>query len=243
MFAEQYAEFYDFFHANKDYQKEVNQIINVLNLSEIRGLTGFDFGCGTGVHAAEFLKRGAFVDGYDISTDMLAQARKKNPSIFFSNNLDDFKLDYDFTYSLFDVISYQVSADAAMGLVSSLFSRTRPGGYCLIDSWNSEGVRVDPPRINERVVSSNFGQITRRVTPDLSESKKDIYVLRIELLSGETKEILRAEQHVMRAWSPEQILEMMRSAGFKELSLYDPGNPRKEFAKNDWRFGIKAKRF
>ena len=242
MFTEQYAELYDLFHANKDYQKEVSQIIKVLDLSEIRGVTGFDFGCGTGAHAAEFLKCGAIVDGYDISNDMLAEARKKNPSIFFSNNLDDFKDDYDFTYSLFDVISYQVSWDAATSLINSLFSRTKPGGYCLVDSWNAEGVRVDPPQINERAVNSNSGQITRRVTPDLSESKNDIYTLKIELLRGETEDILRTERHLMRAWSPEEILEMMRSAGFKQLSLYNPGDPEARFEKNDWRFGIKAQR-
>jgi SAM-dependent methyltransferase len=240
LFTGQYAELYDLFHANKDYRHEVNEIIDVLSLGDIRGRTGFDFGCGTGVHASEFLNHGVWVDGFDISNDMLNVARNRNPAIKFSNNLDDFKAFYDFTYSLFDVLSYQVTIEAATGLIATLFAKTKSGGYCLVDSWNSQGVRLDPPKINERVVMSNFGEISRRVTPDLSRSDDDTYSLIIELLRSETQEIIRAETHELRAWSPEEVSEIMGSVGFKDLTVFNPINPKLKFEVTDWRFGIKA---
>lgn len=240
MFAGEYAELYDLFHAKKSYRDEVNQIIQVLDFDEVSGLTAFDFGCGTGVHASEFLKLGIKVDGYDISQDMLLAAREKYPNLIFSNNLDDFPSNYDFTYSLFDVISYQTTSEAALNLIRNLFLKTKPGGFCLVDSWNSSGVRIDPPRVNEREVSWNSMRIKRRVIPDLSQADSDVYILSIDLIETETMEVLRAETHVLRAWSPEQVLQMTIQAGFKEASLYNPTNPESEFRSSDWRFGVKA---
>lgn len=242
MFTGQYAELYDSFHEKKDYCSEINQIIKVLNFEEIDGLTGFDFGCGTGVHASEFFNRGVKVDGFDISQHMLLVARSKYPNLIFSNKLDDFHNNYDFSYSLFDVISYQTTIEAAMNLISNLFLKTRPGGYSLVDSWNSDGVRIDPPKVNEREVTWNSKGIKRQVIPDLSQADSDIYKLNIDLLETETEKILKSEIHVLRAWSPEQVLEMMGRVGFKEMSLYNPSNPDLEFKPSDWRFGIRAKK-
>lgn len=242
MFTGEYAQIYDLFHAKKDYRSEINQIISVLDFEEISGLTGFDFGCGTGVHASEFFNCGVKVDGYDISQDMLLVARHKYPNLIFSNNLDDLGSNYDFTYSLFDVISYQTTTEAAMNLIKSLYLKTRPGGYSLVDSWNSNGVRIDPPKLNEREVTWNSKGIKRKVIPDLSQADSDIYKLSIDLLETESKKILKAETHVLRAWSPEQVLEMMDRVGFKEMRLYNPSNPDLEFNPSDWRFGVKAKK-
>lgn len=242
MFTGQYAELYDLFHAGKNYRKEVLEITNVLGLGDVDGLSGFDFGCGTGMHAFEFQNYGARVDGYDISEDMLGVARKRNPEIRFSSNLADFNESYDFTYSLFDVISYQITTEAARDLVANLFSKTKPGGLCLVDSWNSYGVKLDPPRINERVVNSSFGEIMRRVTPDLSQSNANMYNLRIDLLKRETSETIRTEMHLLRAWSPEELLEIMSAAGFEELSIYSPSNPQMKFEVTNWRFGVRAKK-
>jgi SAM-dependent methyltransferase len=242
VFAKQYAELYDLFHANKDYGKEVNQIIEVLGLVDVRGLSGFDLGCGTGAHASEFLKHGAHVDGFDISQDMLSMARKKSPSLRFSDDFQDFKENYDFTYSLFDVLSYQVTKEDALRLISQLFEKTKHGGSCLIDSWNSAGVQMDPPKINERTVSSSLGEITRRVTPDFEQATPSTYTLKIELLGKRSQKVLRTEIHLLRAWNPAEVFTMMQSVGFQELTLFNPSNPLVEFELDDWRFGIKGKR-
>ena len=129
MFLGKYAELYDLFHANKNYKNDVLQIIKAIGCRETEGLSGFDFGCGTGVHAFEFEKLGVRVEGYDISEDMLTTAQRKYPNLKFSQNLEDFNKQYDFTYSLFDVISYQVSREAALNLITQLFLRTKSGSY------------------------------------------------------------------------------------------------------------------
>lgn len=242
MFSEYYAELYDLIHAEKNYASEVQDIVKILDITAPISLRGFDFGCGTGAHASEFYKLGILVDGYDISQDMLDVAKKKNLGLKFSNNLKDFPTEYDFTYSLFDVLSYQVSEQDALKLLSALYARTKPGGVALVDSWNAAGVLRDPPKVNERVVRTKGQDVIRRVTPNLISADSGLYRLEIDLLLGDSKNVIRSEIHLIKAWAPTQILEMMSELGFADLELFRPKNPGHQFDELDWRFGIKGRK-
>ena len=242
MFTETYADLYDLIHSSKNYFEEVNEILRISELDNVKDLRGFDLGCGTGSHAAEFFKMGVVVDGFDVSKDMLTVAKSRYPNLKFSDTLNDFADAYDFSYSLFDVLSYQINESELGKLLSTLFDRTKSGGICLVDSWNSKGVRLDPPRINERVVISKSGEISRKVTPDLSLSNQDIYGLHIDLTEIPSGNTLKTELHTLKAWSPFKVIEVMEEVGFRNLSIYNPTNPKREFSEFDWRFGIKAKK-
>jgi cyclopropane fatty-acyl-phospholipid synthase-like methyltransferase len=58
----------------KNTVKEVDFILDELNLSP--GCSILDMGCGTGRHAVELARRGYQVTGVDISSGMLAEAKK-----------------------------------------------------------------------------------------------------------------------------------------------------------------------
>ena len=242
MFTETYAHLYDLIHGSKNYFKEVNEILRISELENVKNLRGFDLGCGTGSHAAEFFKLGVVVDGFDVSKDMLTVAKSRYPNLNFSDSLNDFPGEYDFSYSLFDVLSYQTNESELGNLLLNLFDHTKSGGICLVDSWNSKGVRLDPPRLNERVVNSKSGEISRKVTPDLSCANQDTYGLHIDLAEMPSGKILKNELHILRAWSPSEVINIMEKVGFRNLSIYNPTNPKIEFSEFDWRFGIKAKK-
>ena len=240
MFSSAYANLYDSIHESKNYSIEVNQILRIINLKESEDLRGFDLGCGTGSHAAEFSKLGVEVDGFDVSEDMLAVAKSRYPSIKFSNNLIDFHDKYDFSYSLFDVLSYQTTVIELRKVLLNLFEHTKKGGSCLVDSWNSNGVRQDPPRYNERIVNSSSAEIMRKVSPDNSFAEQGIYRLSIDLIDENTGANLKNEIHVLKAWSPSEVIHNMEDIGFQGVILYNPTNPEIEHSSSDWRFGIKA---
>ena len=145
MFEGRYANFYDLFHFSKNYQMEVKSIINLLQPENMNSLKGFDYGCGTGSHAIAFLEHGICVDGYDQSEDMISIARAKTSHLKFSSNYRDFSGSYDFTYSLFDVLSYQITEEGAKHLINRLFEKSVSGGITLVDSWNRDGVKLSPP--------------------------------------------------------------------------------------------------
>jgi SAM-dependent methyltransferase len=237
-----YALLYDSFHESKDYPTEINKIVEVLGLKNFSEKQGFDFGCGTGLHANAFLDIGIKIDGFDRSEEMLLIARKRNPKLVFSSNLKEFEQEYDFTYSLFDVLSYQVTEEEALSLFHELFSRTKSGGYAMVDSWNADGVFRDPPKPTERTVKSHLGLVTRKVIPDLSHSNQHIYPLQIDLIHQASNETLMSEIHVLRAWSPNEVNNLMTRAGFKEISIMNFENPSETFKDQDWRFAAKAKK-
>jgi len=242
MFTETYANLYDSIHKSKKYSEEVIQILGIIGLGERDNLRGFDLGCGTGSHAAEFFKLGVQVDGFDISEGMLSVAKSRYPFLKFSNRLSDFSNQYDFSYSLFDVLSYQTTVNDLRDLLTNLLDRTKKGGYCLIDSWNSKGVFADPPKLNERNVGTSSGQVIRRVTPDNTMAGQDIYRLSIDLIELNSSTVLKSELHEIRAWSPSEVLTIMEEVGFEKMSIYNPANTSLKFSELDWRFGIKAKK-
>jgi SAM-dependent methyltransferase len=240
MFSATYANLYDSIHESKNYSNEVNQILRVIDFSKLEKLRGFDLGCGTGSHAAEFSKLGVEVDGFDLSKEMLAVARSRYPLLKFSNILSDFSNDYDFSYSLFDVLSYQTTVSDLRMLLMNLFEHTKRGGVCLVDSWNSSGVRKSPPSYNERIVNSGGGKIMRKVTPDFRYIQQDIYRLSIDLVDVNTGINLKNEVHELRAWSPSDVIKSMEDVGFENISAYNSANPEIALSASDWRFGVKA---
>lgn len=52
-------------------------------ISNIKGKTLLDIGCGSGEHIKEYLKKGAKAEGVDISSTMIEIAKKKLPNIQF----------------------------------------------------------------------------------------------------------------------------------------------------------------
>lgn len=241
MFSGQYAYLYDLFHASKNYQGEVDSIIELIDLGNDENLRGFDLGCGTGSHALAFLKRGIRVDGFDRSEDMVFIARLKAPQLNFSNNIGDFSGPYDFTYSLFDVLSYQTTEAAATNLISQLYQKTKMGGVTLLDSWNSDGLKASPPIVNLRTFSTSTGDIIRKVVPRFSP-QEHLYNLDIDLLVESTGELLMSATHSLRAWKPNEIVEIMKIIGFRNFEVYNPTSILETHQVHDWRFGIRAEK-
>ena len=241
MFEGKYAYLYDMFHATKNYEMEVDSIIRLLGAGMNSKITGFDFGCGTGSHAIAFLKHGISIDGYDLSQDMVEIAKAKAPQLSFGSNYLDFDGTYDFTYSLFDVLSYQITKDDAKELIRRLFEKTKPGGVTLIDSWNSEGVKISPPLENLRSVDTPDGVIVRKVSPR-AVTRENIYKLDISLLAASTGEVLLSSVHSLRAWSPIEIIKIMKDVGYGGFTTYNPSAVALESVPADWRFGIRAEK-
>ena len=241
MFNGIYAELYDQFHSSKDYRNEVNSILAQLEIAGKGNFKGLDFGCGTGNHAALFNELGISVDGYDLSQWMVEVARSKFPQLRFETDLANLGSEYDFTYCLFDVLSYQTSSSAATKLLELLYASTRIGGQVLLDSWNLSGVRLSPPTVNSRSVQSSIGTVTRIVNPT-NKAVQDLYELDIVLSKDSTGEIIDRSIHLMRAWSPEIVVDMMKQIGFCDFELYNPANPSAEPRNDDWRFGIRARK-
>ena len=62
-----YSEYYDLIYTDKDYQKEVDYIDQLIQKYHPKAKTILDLGCGTGVHANLLAAKGYRVMGIDLS--------------------------------------------------------------------------------------------------------------------------------------------------------------------------------
>ena len=82
------AKYYDLFYKDKDYNKEINFITDLINDRK----TILDVGCGTGIHMHLLESIGYEVDGIDLSKDMLEIADSRVNGKVYQGNLLDYKI-------------------------------------------------------------------------------------------------------------------------------------------------------
>ena len=247
-FSETYANLYDLFHADKDYQKESEDIINLVRIlkptATIQSI--LDMGCGTGKHLEVMTKLVLRCYGYDLSLGMLGIARKRCPEVEFYSQIDAESLKVDLTVAMFDVVSYILNQEQLESFFQIAFNQTRPGGYFYADSWNFEGVLNDPPRDVDRQVVLNKERIVRRVRPQTSEKSKLEFVsdgvstLDISLINLETNSALTHEIHKIKAWSPETVRKSLENVGFEVIDLFSLKSKNQPPTREDFRFGVIA---
>ena len=71
-----YAKYYDDFYLDKNYSKET-RFISSFFIENKKKLNILDLGMGTGTHLINFLQKGHFVDGVEISQKMIEIAKQK----------------------------------------------------------------------------------------------------------------------------------------------------------------------
>lgn len=249
-FSSTYANLYDLFHSNKDYDKESQDILNLVRtlepMQKIESI--LDMGCGTGMHLEALSKHELECFGYDLSVGMLEIAKKRCPEVEFYSRIDGLSLNVDLAVAMFDVISYILQQEELVSFFRGAFQQLRPGGYFFADSWNFEGVLNDPPRDVDRQVYFNSERIIRRVRPQTSEQSRSefmsdgISTLDIQLVNLETNSELTHEVHKIKAWSPEKVIKSLESAGFEAIDLFSLKSKGLPPTREDFRFGVIAKR-
>ena len=233
-FGSQYAILYDLFHENKNYKKEVDELLSLLNYPDPKSSI-LDFGCGSGKHMYELSKMGFQVDGYDKSNEMIILAKKRVHNARFTSSLKEFTQRYAIVYSLFDVMSYQNSLLQLDQYFSEISSVLEPGGIVVVDGWSQSGLKLSPPVMTNRSVIWQNRRIERRVKPVLSKIE-DIYNLEISIWDEDIK--IACEIHSLRAWSLVEVVKVCARNNLELIDTFVPTQPMKKLQLNDWRFGV-----
>lgn len=241
-FAGEYAKQYDLIHGKKDYEAEVSQVRSELLL---RGITTkcsvLDFGCGTGSHAAIFREKGFDAWGYDQNSDMIQEARKKNfdDRRHFTSDLSELDSNFKVVYSLFDVINYQVTSAELNSYLNQMDSKLISGGLLILDSWNKEVVKNDPPRKSSRSYVAEGKKFVRKVYPSSSDNFETTRLL-IELIDVELSICVQSEEHLMRAYSASELSQIITNRGYGDIRIFELSDWNSMPSVNSWRFGLSA---
>jgi len=241
-FSGEYAKQYDHIHGEKNYEVEVERIIREIKLRGIDSPCSIlDFGCGTGSHVSLLREHGFNAWGYDINPDMILVARNKGESNrnYFTSEFRELDQHFDAVYSLFDVVNYQVSDLDLQHYLDQLDSKLRSGGLLVLDSWNKEAVIKDPPRKSSRTYLVDGKEYLRTVLPTTRDNFQNTK-LAIELIDVELSQLIKREEHNMRAYSSLELSERISNKGYTDIRVFEVSDWNSTLLKTSWRFGISA---
>jgi SAM-dependent methyltransferase len=134
------AAFYDQIYAaiGKDHAAEARALAGLIRTAVPGASTLLDVGCGTGLHLAEFERRGFACRGVDADINMVTIARGREPEL--QVELGDMRtLDlgerFDAVTALFGVLAYARTKDHLLESVARLAAHVKPGGILIVEGF------------------------------------------------------------------------------------------------------------
>lgn len=215
-----YAVYYDLLYAAKDYEAESQYVDQLVRSFMPNARSIADVGCGTGIHANELSKLGFDVVGYDISPEMVAEARRKFPNIDFRcQSLQDLDIEpsVDCIVSLFHVLSYQTSDEDVRDALAGSFRSLERGGLLVFDCWHGPAVLRQGAETRVLRVKGDGASVTRIAEPKY-DFEANLVTVDYDVIVETPEKISRImESHEMRYFFRPEIQKLLRSSGFELL--------------------------
>ena len=190
----------------------------VLKLARERGYDGgpaLDLGCGTGNSTVPLADRGIAVEGLDASEDMLSVARRKLPGVAF--HLGDFEtfrvpLRFDLVYSVFDSLNNLLTEESFLAASRNVRGHLSSRGTFVFDANTQVAMRElwDGDR-----VEGWAGDVYYIWRHEYDERTGLAYV---EAFCS-TPEGSFVERHAERGYDAEELIKLLRLAGFEDVSV------------------------
>ena len=220
------AQWYDLLYRFKDYQKEADWIVELLNRIHPDAQTVLDVACGTAEHD-RYLSQHFKIDGIDSNEGFVRIARQKNPDGRYTcADMQDFTLSkkYDVIICLFSSIGYvKTIANVQKTLV------------CFKEHLNSEGIILVEPWFDFESWNPGSSHMLTAETEDLkvcrmNVSRQDghLSILDFHYLVATADGVQHFEEvHEIGIFSRDDILKAFSAAGlmaeFEEKQFSDRG--------------------
>jgi len=228
-FGKEYADQYDTFYHDKDYEAECDLIEEVFRRYTDNPVKSIlDLGCGTGNHAIPFAKRGYQVTGVDRSLEMITQAKAKLQSQtsqsqfkpdFFEGDVRSLELDqqFDVVIMMFAVLGYQLTNDDVSNTFRTVRRHLKKEGVFIFDIWYGPAVLAIRPGDKIREIPTTDGKVIRVASSELDVRHHLCKVnYRLKQTVGDSIVSNSNETHRMRYFFPMEI-EMMLTCNEMKL--------------------------
>ncbi len=253
---DQFASIYDTLYQERDVGAEVTMAARLLNIDAKQGSRVLDFGCGTGSHVLAFASQGISAMGFDASTAMIAQARRKclpreSAEVHFTTGAlsgwlgADVSADhgstgrFDAAVSFFNVLNCMESPEEMLDHLRGIHDVLDTGAMFLADVWNGAAVFVDEPRPNVRhfaVDGDPSSEVIRITVPTVDRVNQrctlQYHVLVLNKSSGRYTEF--ESVHRLRFLTPVQYRHLFELAGLTIIDEFPKGNPQTKITDDDW---------
>ena len=220
-----YSKYYDLLYRDKDYLGEVKNVIEILKKYNKSGKKILEYGCGTGIHAREFVKLGYTVHGIDLSEKMISKIKPFDGFSFECGNICDLKVssEFDFVISLFHVFSYQLKNENLKKIFCRASEHLISGGLFAFDFWYSPAVYSQKPSIKIKRLTGSEVEIIRIAEPEIFSNKNqiDVNYTIIERNKDDDSFYKFSEVHSMRHFSLPEIDFIANVHGFEIVEAHD----------------------
>lgn len=220
-----FAYIYDkLMQSDVDYEKWADYIENLFDLYGVNPKLVCDLACGTGNITVPLAKRGYDMTGVDISEDMLNAARAKAGELdilFLNQSITRLDLygTMDAFLCMIDGINYVITPrllEYAFKRIKSCFMN--PGALFIFDISTRY-------KLENTIGSNTFIHSDRDIFYTWQNSyikSKNISDMLLTFFVRQGKLYRRFEErHIQRAYTAEELLYMLKKAGFSQIDIYD----------------------
>lgn len=223
-----FAAIYDRLMNDVDYSQWADYIQEIFRINSAKPAIVLDLGCGTGSFCNKMASRGYDMIGVDLSVDMLSvassKARKEDLDILYLNqDMTRFELygTVDAIVCLMDSINYVTDKRGIKRLFKLVENYLNPGGLFIFDINSSYKIKNILGNNTFYSVEDDIAYIWE----NRYDEKKKICTFDLTFFVREKGFYNRYDEiHYERAYSIDELKEMVINSGMDMLSVYDGFN-------------------
>jgi len=217
------ASSYDRLTNDVDYAATVDFYYEILKREGLSPRTAVDLACGTGSVALLLAQKGLQVIGVDMSEEMLCQANQKaqkvaNPPMFICQSLQQLQLarGVDLAVCALDSLDYITDPADCREAIRRVYRVLNPGGIFIFDVNTPQKLRA----MDGQVFLDEDDDVYCVWRGEFDEDT-NICTYAMDLFQRQGEQWLRSfEEHCEYAYSPRQLTEYLKAAGFTAIEIY-----------------------
>lgn len=222
-----FAYIYDKLMYDLDYEKIYEFIMATLDKNNLESSSVLEMAVGTGNLTEKIIKHFK-VDGFDLSSDMLSVCQNKINSRnlrLFQQNMVDFKApnSYDAIFCVGDSLNYILDKKDVHSALKSSFNYLNDDGIFICD-FNTMYKFKSIPSVTVDEVDDIF-YVWENIFDE--ESHINTYGVNFFVEYEEDKYERFYEEHKERAYTYQEISEMLEEIGFKNIEFFDDYEEKK----------------
>lgn len=217
LFYTKLAKYYDQIYHYVDYKKQTEFFVKLIKeFNESKNNKILDVACGTGLHADFLQKRGFAVKGFDISKEMLGEAKKKNSKVrFIQGDMKKLKLNEKFGVIIcfFNSILYNKNKEEMKKTLINFHNHLEKGGILIFDAVD-KSIGANSKKEEYLYEDNNLKIIFQPQW--VYNQKEDIMNLEIDFIVNDEK---LHDHQAMGSFSFKDLKEILEDVGFEVIIL------------------------